>query len=65
MRRYLLFGVSVLLTLSSCLTILQQLITPDNIIADNRVEGVWIDSDSKKILVQKLMKVNLKRFAES
>ena len=55
MRIYLLFGVSVLLTLSSCLTILQDLITQNNVITDNRVEGVWIDSDSKRILVQKFM----------
>ena len=55
MRMYLVTGVSILLTLSSCLTIMQSLITPDNIITDKRIEGLWSKSDSKSILVQKLM----------
>jgi hypothetical protein len=60
MRIYFVLGVLILLTLSSCLTILQSLVTPDNIITDNRIEGLWIDSGSKSILVQKLMSSEFK-----
>lgn len=48
------------MTLSSCLTVLQSLITPDNIITDNRIEGLWKESDSKAILVQKFMNSKFK-----
>jgi hypothetical protein len=34
---------------------MQSLVTPDNIITDNRIEGLWINSDSKSVLVQKFM----------
>lgn len=61
MRKYLVTGVSILLTLSSCLTIIQSLITPDNIITDKRFEGLWRKSDSKSILVQKFMDSKFKR----
>ena len=61
MRMYLVTGVSILLTLSSCLTIMQSLITPDNIITDKRIEGLWSKSDSKSILVQKLMDSKFKK----
>jgi len=60
MRMYLVPGVLILLTLSSCLTIVQSLVTQDNIITDNRIDGLWIDSDSKSILVQKIMNSKLK-----
>ena len=56
MRRYILSGVLVLFSLSSCLTIVQSLVTPGNILTDDRIEGQWIDLDSKSILVQKFMK---------
>lgn len=48
------------MTLSSCLTVLQSLITPENIITDNRIEGLWKESDSKAILVQKFMNSKFK-----
>ncbi len=60
MRMYLISGFSILLTLSSCLTVLQSLITPDNIITDNRIVGLWNGSDSKTILVQKFMNSKFK-----
>ncbi len=60
MRRYLLLGTLILLTLSSCLTIVQSLITPTNIFTDDRVEGQWIDSDWRSILVQRFMKSKAK-----
>lgn len=53
MRMYLISGFSILLMLSSCLTIVQPLITQNNIITDNRIEGLWNGSDSKTILIQK------------
>ena len=61
MRRYLVAGVLILLTLSSCLTIMQSLITPDNILTDKRIEGLWVESDSKSILVQKFMDSKFKK----
>lgn len=58
-------GISILFTLSSCLTIMQSLITPDNIITDSRLEGLWSNSDSKSIRVQKFMDSKFKKmFAE-
>ena len=61
MRMYLVTGVSILLTLSSCLTIMQSLITPDNIITDYRIEGPWSRSDSNNIVVQKFMDSKFKK----
>jgi len=61
MRMYLVTGISILLTLSSCLTIMQSLVTPDNIITDKRIEGLWNKSDSKSILVQKFMDSKFKK----
>ena len=61
MRMYLVTGISILLTLSSCLTIMQSLVTPDNIITDKRIEGLWGKSDSKSILVQRLMDSKFKK----
>ena len=61
MRKYLIAGVLIILTLSSCLTIMQSLVTPDNIITDNRIEGQWNKSDSKSILVQRLMDSKFKK----
>jgi len=61
MRSYLVTGVLILLTLSSCLTIMQSLITPENIITDKRIEGLWSKSDSKSILVQKFMDSKFKK----
>jgi hypothetical protein len=61
---YLVFGVSILLTLSSCLTILQELVTQENIITDSRIEGLWIDPDSKSILVQKMLNSKFKPKAD-
>jgi len=61
MRMYLATGISILLTLSSCLTIMQSLVTPDNIITDKRIEGLWGKSDSKSILVQRLMDSKFKK----
>ena len=61
MRMYLVTGISILLTLSSCLTIMQSLITPENIITDKRIEGLWSKSDSKSILVQKFMDSKFKK----
>lgn len=60
MRIYLIPCFCILLTLSSCLTVLQSLITPENIITDNRIEGLWKESDSKAILVQKFMNSKFK-----
>ena len=60
MRMYLIPGFCILLTLSSCLTVLQSLITQDNIVTDNRIEGLWNGSDSKAILVQKFMNTKFK-----
>lgn len=61
MRIYFITGISLLLTLTSCLTIMQSLITPDNIKTDKRIEGVWSKSDSKSILVQKFMDSKFKK----
>lgn len=55
MRIYHVFFISIALAFTSCVTILQSLVTPDNIISDNRIEGLWTGSDSKPILVQKLL----------
>ena len=60
MKIYIVSGVSILLTLTSCLTVVQSLIRPDNIIMDNRIEGNWSGSDSKTILVQKFMNSKFK-----
>ena len=60
MKKYFFLFVSILLTLSSCLTILHPLVTADNIITDRRIEGTWTDSDSKSILVQRLMNSKMK-----
>jgi len=43
------------------LTIMQSLITPENIITDKRIEGLWSKSDSKSILVQKFMDSKFKK----
>jgi hypothetical protein len=40
---------------------MQSLITPDNIITDKRIEGLWSKSDSKSILVQKFMDSKFKK----
>lgn len=65
MRRYILLSILILFGLSSCLTIIQSLVTPGNILTDDRLEGQWIDSDSKSILVQRFMKSKAKNlFAE-
>src|SRR6187402_727349 len=64
MRMYLVTGISILLTLSSCLTIMQSLVTPDNIITDKRIEGLWNKSDSKSILVQKFMDSKFKKMCK-
>lgn len=53
-------GYILLLTLSSCLTIIHPLVTRDNIITDNRIDGTWVAGDSKIILIQKLMNSELK-----
>jgi hypothetical protein len=55
MRAFFFASVFLLLTLSSCVTILQSLLTQDNIITDDRVVGQWISNDSKNLLVQKIM----------
>lgn len=60
MRNYFISGVLIVLILSSCLTILQPLIRPDNIITDNHIEGQWSGADSKPILVQKFMNSKFK-----
>ncbi|HUS01195.1 MAG TPA: hypothetical protein VMY77_05685 [Chitinophagaceae bacterium] len=60
MRKYLVLCVLTLLTLPSCLTIVQSLVTHDNIITDNRMYGLWIGPGTKSILVQKLMNSKLK-----
>jgi hypothetical protein len=65
MRRYIIPAVLILFGLSSCLTIVQSLVTPGNIFTDNRIEGQWTDSDSRSILVQRFMKSKAKNlFAE-
>ena len=61
MRTYLVTGASILLTFSSCLTTMQSLITPDNIMSDKRIEGLWSKSDSKSVLVQKFMDSKFKK----
>src|ERR1043166_1551457 len=58
--RHIFSGVLILVSLSSCLTIVQSLVTPDNILTDDRIEGKWIDSDSRNILVQTFMKSKAK-----
>jgi len=40
---------------------MQSLVTPDNIITDKRIEGLWGKSDSKSILVQRLMDSKFKK----
>jgi len=40
---------------------MQSLVTPDNIITDKRIEGLWNKSDSKSILVQKFMDSKFKK----
>lgn len=65
MRRYILSGVLILFSLSSCLTIVQSLVTPGNIFTDDRIEGQWTDSDSRNLLIQRFMKSKAKDlFAE-
>ena len=54
------FFISIAFTFASCVTILQSLVTPDNIISDRRIEGYWTAPDSKLILVQKLMNSKFK-----
>ena len=55
MRIFFAFGISLLLTLSSCLTIVQPLVTLENILQDSRMEGSWTDNNSRNIAVQKFM----------
>jgi hypothetical protein len=55
MRSYIISVAFILLTFSSCLTIMQSLITPDNIITDKRIEGIWSRPGSKNVLVEKFM----------
>jgi len=55
MRAFFFAGVLLLLTLSSCVTTLQSLLTQDNIVTDDRVAGQWVSNDSKSFLVQKIM----------
>lgn len=60
MRVSLIAGILLLMTLSSCVTLLQELVTQDNIVTDDRVAGEWTGSDSKKFLVQKIMNSKFK-----
>jgi len=55
MRIFLIAGVAVLLSLTSCVTLLQSLLTQDNIVTDDRLAGQWTGNDSKNLLVQKMM----------
>ena len=48
-------GILLLFTLSSCITILQGLITHDNIVTDSRLPGKWMTTDSTSFIVQKIM----------
>lgn len=59
-----LVGYLLLASLSSCLTIIHPLVTSDNIIIDNRIDGTWVSNDSKVILIQKIMNSELKLTAE-
>jgi hypothetical protein len=45
----------VVFFLSSCVTIIQSLVTQDNILTDDRIVGTWTGVDSKNIVVQKIM----------
>jgi len=48
-------GTLILLSLSSCLTILQPLVTYDSITTDDRLDGSWIGENSQVILMQRFM----------
>lgn len=54
MKKLFIFLASILL-LNSCVTVLQPLVTHDNITTDNRIVGKWVDSNPKNIIVQELM----------
>ncbi len=59
-----LVGYILLLGFSSCLTIMHPLITPHNIVIDNRIVGTWSGSNSRIMLVQEIMNSKLKLTSE-
>ncbi|MEO5984119.1 MAG: hypothetical protein ABIP80_01360 [Ferruginibacter sp.] len=60
MRKYFIIGMLLVFALPSCITIIQSLVTQDNIVADDRLAGTWIGVDSKNITVQKIMDSKLR-----
>jgi hypothetical protein len=60
MRTYFMAGAFLLLTLSSCVTILQTLVTPDNVVTDDRLAGEWSGQGLRNIVVQKIMNSKFK-----
>src|SRR5258705_4531057 len=46
--------ILLLWSLSSCVTILQSLLTPATIVTDNRLAGEWHDTESRTIQVRQL-----------
>lgn len=60
MKIYSLFIISLLLGLNSCVTILHSLVTRDNVLTDKHIVGTWVDTGSRNILVQELMKSKFK-----
>jgi hypothetical protein len=55
MKKVLFFITSIVVTLSSCVTILQSLVTHDNIIVDNRIVGKWYHPELKNIFVAQIV----------
>lgn len=55
MKKYSIISMLLALFLSSCVTVIQSLVTQDNIVTDDRVVGTWAGSDSKMIMVQRMM----------
>ncbi|MEJ0101251.1 MAG: hypothetical protein WDO19_01275 [Bacteroidota bacterium] len=61
MTRFIITALSLItvFSFSSCITSLHQLVTPDKVIMDNRVKGVWQQDDKTPVTVEEIVKSNL------
>ncbi len=61
MTRFIITALSLITVFSfgSCITSLHQLVTPDKVIMDNRVKGVWQQDDKTPVTVEEIVKSNL------
>jgi hypothetical protein len=58
MRKYI-FSLALLISFSSCISSLHQLVTYDTVITDNRITGQWEQNDNTAFTIEELLKSNL------